>query len=218
MGIYYERQLSFICRMQIKTNLLLLTAFLCLLLSGCNEDNDPQPEAIIINGLEYGVDFVEQLVYNSEFRVYSETNLSNDNITIKNFKLPKNTLFWSYWFVVKQGEQDPFAYAVRELSGEAAKYTSDPLTALGLGLISSLPFLQENTETLDLYLTDYDNALLANEGKAFNVYNFGSEQNVISISKNIQDIPLEEIYVVASNDNFTKGLDAYLRVVAFVEK
>lgn len=189
------------------------------ILSGCElgEEDDPQPDIIIINGLEYRKDFIDQVVYDSEFRVYSETNLSNDNVTIKSFTLPENTLFWSYWFVVKQGEQDPFAYAVRELSSEASKYTKDPLTALGLGLISDLPFLQENTETLDFYLTDYENSLLAINEDTFNAYEFGIEENVIVVSKTVQDVPPSSIYMVSYNDNFTKGLDAYLRVVAFVD-
>lgn len=195
----------------------LIFSLLFLALSGCDEE-DPQPESIIINGLEYGKDFVDQVVYDSEFRVYSETNLSNNNITVKNFSLPDNTLFWSYWFVVKQGEQDPFAYAVRELSSTAAQYTTDPVTALGLGLISHLPFLQENTETLDFYLTDYDNAVLAVDLETFGAYEFGIEENVIQVSKTVQGTLTTPIYVVAYNDNLTKGLDAYLRVVAFVEK
>lgn len=196
----------------------LILSLLFLFLSGCDEENDPQPKSIIINGLEYGKDFVDQVAYSSEFRVYSATNLSNDNITVKNFSLPENTLFWSYWIVVKQGEQDPFAYAVRELSSAAAQYTTDPLTALGLGLIGHLPFLQENTETLDFYLTDSDNATLAINLESFGAYEFGVEENVIQVSKTVQGTLTDPVYMVAYNDNLTLGLDAYLRVVAFVEK
>lgn len=191
----------------------------CCILIGCESgEEDPQPESVVIDGLEYGKDFVDQIVYSSEFRVYSQTNLSNDNITIKNFTLPENTLFWSYWFVVKQGDQDPLAYAIRELSGEVSKYTSNPLTALGLGLLSNLPFLQDNTETLDVYLTDYDNSVLAKSEEEFYLYDFGYEENVISVSKTVNSIPDSPIYMVSVNDNFTLGLDAYLQVVAFVEK
>ncbi len=188
-----------------------------LIFVGCDsEEKDPKLEPIFINGLEYGVDFTDQVIYDSEFRVYSATNLSNDNVTVKNFELPDNTLFWSFWFVVQQGDEDPFAYAVRELSSEAAQYTSNPVTALGLGLISSLPFLQENTETLDIYLTDYDNSVLAVDGELFSAYEFGIEENVISVSKTVDTIIEDPIYMVSYNDNLTKGLDAQL-VVAFVE-
>lgn len=193
-----------------------LLSLTLVFMMGCDPE-EPEPERLIINGLEYGKDFTDQIVYDTEFRVYSATNLSNDNITVKNFTLPEKTLFWSYWFVVKQGDQDPFAYAVRELSGEAAKYTTDPLTALGLGLISAIPVLQDNTETLDFYLTDYDNSVLAVNGESFEIYEFGQEENVVSVSKTVSDVPTNTIYTVSYNDNITLGLDAYLRVVAFVE-
>lgn len=194
-----------------------LCILLCGVFIGCNQDDDTEPQSIIINGLEYGVDFTDQVVYESEFRVYSQTNLSNDNITVKNFSLPDNTLFWSYWFIVKQGDQDPFAYAVRELSSQISKYTTNPVTALGLGLISNLPFLQENTETLDFYLTDFENSQLAVDREVFEAYNFGIEENAISVSKAVEKVPDEMIYLVSYNDNFTKGLDAYFMVVAFVK-
>lgn len=198
-----------------KLAILTLLVHCCFIIS-C-DTSDPEPEKVYVNGLEYGRDFTDQLVYASEFRVYSATNLSNDNITIKNFELPENTLFWAYWFVVKQGDQDPFAYAVSELSNDVSLFTKDPLTALGLGLIGSMPFLQQNTETLDFYLTDLDNATLAQNDEEFSIYEFGFEENVVEVSKIVNTVPGNTIYSVAYNDNLTLGLDAYLRVVAFVE-
>lgn len=188
--------------------------YLCILVTNfCALLFTDYTDTLIIQGKRYGEDFVDQVVYDSQFRVYSQTNLSNDNFTSKNFTLPENTLFWSYWFVVKQGDEDPWAYAVRELSNVAAQYTSDPLTALSLGLIRNIPALQEHTKTLDVYFTDQENSQLYMDGSSFHYYPFGLEENVVNTAATIYQMTNEPIYITAHNTNFTKGLDAYLRAL-----
>ena len=202
---------------------LLIASILILGLASCKkEDTSPQPEEkkLTIDGLVFEEDFTDELVFNQKFRVYSKTNLNNDNYTLLSFTIPENTIQWSYWFVVQQGEEDPLKYAVRELSSEAAKYTANPLTALGLGLISYIPALQEYTETLDFYMTNQENLNLFLNEEPYSYYDTWSASNTISIAKNNKDFPIdnETIHIIVINDNLSKGLDAYIEVRAFVKK
>jgi len=187
-----------------------------------DDEDDADSNLPTYRGLVYTKDFYDTDVVKKSFRVYSKTNLSNDNRVVFPVKLPENTIYWGYWFAVSQGDEDPFAYAVRNLSATAAKITNDPLTALGLGLISHIPALQNNTETLDLYVTNESGISHFYEtGYVEHYYqNFGLEENAINVYRVEKDnVPTNEtMYFCVYNDNFTKGVDAYLQVVAFVLK
>lgn len=198
---------------------LTLLSFL-LVLTGCeNKDEAPTPMPTY-KGLTYKTDFYDTDILIKSFRVYSKTNISNDNKTIFSTKLPSNTVYWTYWFVVKQGQEDPLAYAVRNFAQSAAKITPNPVVAFGLGLIANIPALQNNTETLDLYITNRDNtASFLRNGKPDKAFtNFGFEENAINTFRKIEVVPQEDMYFCVSNDNISKGLDAYLHIVAFVKK
>ena len=152
-------------------------------------------------------------VVNQTAKVHSKMNF-NSNKTITNFKLPDNTVSWSYYIGVDQAGQQAFEKATQQLVASSTPLIlklvgGNPLTALAMGFTSYLSQLQSG-EDIDYYLTDGQNVTLFLNKKPFKAYKQGKIINDFSGMYPIQGI----LSFCFSNDNAVSGVSVFVKVTA----
>ena len=149
-------------------------------------------------------------------KVHSMGNLNGHKNTF-NFRLPDNTVAWSYYIGVDQAGQQAYANAVKELSKKAGSVISfipgyGPLAALALGGASYLSQLQSG-EDIDYCIVDDANEKLLSAGQK-SVY--------IKKGKVINDYskmttPLKGMFhICLNNDNAIESVDVAVKITAIV--
>jgi hypothetical protein len=152
-------------------------------------------------------------ILNQTAKVHSQSNL-NSSRTTTNFRLPDNTIFWSYYIGVDQAGQQAFEFATNQLASAAspiaAKFgASGPLVALALNMTSFLPKLQSG-EDIDYYLVQGQNVSLFAGGQAFRYFKSGKVINDFARSEPIPGL----LSFCFNNDNAIQGVSVTVKVVA----
>ena len=152
-------------------------------------------------------------VVNQTAKVHSKMNF-NGNKTITNFRLPDNTVSWSYYIGVDQAGQQAFEKATQQLIVSSTPMVlklvgSNPLTALAMGITSFLSQLQSG-EDIDYYLLDGQNVNLFLNKKPFKAYKQGKVINDFSRMYPV----LGTLSFCFSNDNAITGVSVFVKVTA----
>lgn len=150
-------------------------------------------------------------VMNTTTRVYSQTNPTHGNRTTLSIPLPPGTNYFVYWIGVGQGSGAEMTSFVNDMSG-LVKYVN-PLTALGMKAISSLPAFTA-TETIDYRFMDTRNSQSFLNNQAYSFYRIKQGQN---ISADYSTIPskIDDLVLAMTNHNAMIGVDVEVKVVAF---
>jgi len=158
-----------------------------------------------------------QEILNSQVRVYSAGNIGHPNRTIVRVDLPENTLYWVYWIGVGQESVDQMKNFADKFSKGAIGLVTNPLCALGLGLIPSLPMFN-STATVDYRFADNMNSNIFFSGNpSYRYYTFKEGRNVTT-DYGITKTVAKEMNLCLWNNSQLTGHDVTVRVVAFTVK
>lgn len=101
------------------------------------------------------------------------------------------------------------------LSKDAKTLVTEPVIALGLGLVSKLPMFN-STATVSYRFTDNVNAASFNNGYPnYSAYNFKEGQNITTDYTIVKTIPKEVNLCMWNNSQFV-GNDVMIKVGAFI--
>lgn len=154
-------------------------------------------------------DTVVAEILNQTAKVHSVGNV-NGNKTFTNFRLPDNTIAWSYYIGVDQSGQQAYENATKQLASNATPLVgTNPLAALTLNLTSYLPRLQSG-EDIDYYLTPIESINLFAAGRAFKYYKTGK---VINDFAKMDPIP-GNLSFCFFNDNAITAVAVMIKVTA----
>lgn len=147
-------------------------------------------------------------------KVHSVGN-ANGNKTTTNFKLPENTISWSYYIGVAQAGADAYQKSTTDLVKFASPVVSKipgygPLAALALGGISYLTKIQAG-EDIDFYIVEGDNVNLFLGGKPFYYVKKGKVINDFSTMETKFN---GSYHVCLSNDNSVTGVNVTVKITA----
>ena len=163
-----------------------------------------------------GADSSVVQVLDSKVQVHSTTNMANDNLALAEFSLPANTVRWSYWIGVNQEGTQAYQQDQNRVLKLGLKFmgSTEPLAGFALGLLSlSNASVGDNVQYY--FLPTYRDALLFKQKNTFNCFRKGNVINDFGLI----DVPnpLTRMYYVGlANDNLTRGIIAYVKVVAVV--
>jgi hypothetical protein len=160
-------------------------------------------------------DTTYQEVLNSQVRVYSTGNFGHTNRTTVRINLPARTTYWVYWIGVGQESMDRMKSFADKLSRGASGLATDPISALGFRLISSLPMFN-STATVDYRFADNPNSEMFSSGAGnYQYYNFKEGKN-ITTDYSIERTVSKEMNLCLWNNNPLLGHDVSVKVGAFL--
>jgi hypothetical protein len=149
-------------------------------------------------------------------KVHSASNM-NGNKTTFNFKLPENTISWSYYIGVDQGGQKAFQDASLQFAKKAGPSIAKmqgygAMAALALYGISYFSILQSG-EDVNYYFVNSENVNLFSSGQQFYYIKKGFVVNDFSR----MEAPLKgEYFVCLLNDNALTGIEVTIKLTAIV--
>jgi hypothetical protein len=160
-------------------------------------------------------DTTYQDVLNDQVRVYSLGNLNHPNRTIVRINLPPRTTYWVYWIGVGQESMTKMKNFADNLAKGAAGLAANPIAALGLRLIPSLPMFN-STATVSYKFADNMNSTNFNNGKPnCSFYSFKEGQNITTDYTTVRAVAKEMNLCFWNNSQFL-GYDVNIKVGAFI--
>jgi len=172
------------------------------------------------------IENVEDLLFNKNQRVHSESNLNNKNSTWLRVDLPNNfksdlkeekVIAWAYWIGVGEEAQQAYKENIKTVGKLAQGITTmygTPIAGLAVGAITDLMIPTIGEDVKYWFMPNHVNVQKFMSGQQFSIFDKG--KGIAAYGKNTNRTQ-GTFYIGLLNDNFKQGIDVDVKVVAIKE-